>query len=551
VSTVSRVAARAMSLPRPLDTAISVERGLRVPMDDGVALIADLYTPGGNGPHPTVLARSPYGRGGPLGLFLGRIFAERGYRVMMQSCRGTFGSGGEFDPNFNERADGLATIRWIEQQPWFDGRLATNGPSYMGGVQWAVADDAGTVLRAVCSHVAYSNVCRHWFAGGSLSLEDAIDWTTMVSEQEKRFAGIRTLLETRLRRLDRVINTLPIADLDERIVARRVPYWRDIVEHPSIDDRFWQPIDHSARVAAVVAPVLQVGGWYDIFLPAQLDDYRTLVAAGNQPRLVIGPWTHIAPKGFATQIMESLHWLDRHVRVVRDGDVVDNAMPVRVFVMGAKQWRDFSSWPPEGSVAQRWHLQPGWRLDPAEPVESEPDTYRYDPAEPTPIAGGTLLRRTGGRRNQAATEARDDVLVFTSRVLTTAIEVIGEITAEIHVSSSLEHFDVFVRLCDVDEKGGCYNVCDGLARVSPTRNWPRANDGTQVIRVALWPTAQRFRAGHRIRVQVASGAHPRFARNLGTGDPPASATTMRVAHQAIHHDPRHPSAIMLPVYAGR
>jgi putative CocE/NonD family hydrolase len=550
VSTVSRLAALAMSLPRPLDTAIIVERGVRVPMDDGVALLADIYTPGANGPHPTVLARSPYGRGGPLGLFLGRIFAERGYRVVMQSCRGTFGSGGEFDPNFNERADGLATIRWIEQQPWFDGRLATNGPSYLGGVQWAVADDAGPALRAMCTHVAYSNVSRHWFAGGSLSLEDAIDWTTMVGTQEQRFAGIKTLSGERLRRLDRVINTLPIIDLDERLVGKRVPYWRDIVEHPSIDDPFWQPIDHSSRVAAVVAPVLQVGGWYDIFLPVQLDDYRALAAAGNQPRLVIGPWTHIAPKGFATQLTESLRWLDRHVRRVGSGDAVDVARPVRVFVMGAEQWRDFSSWPPAGYEAQRWHLQPDGGLEPAEPAESEPDTYRYDPADPTPIAGGTLLRRTGGRRNQSATEGRADVIVFTSKVLATDIEVIGEISAEIHVSSDLDHFDVFVRLCDVDEKGRSRNVCDGLERVSPTRAFARATDGTWAIRVALWPTAQRFRAGHRIRVQVASGAHPRFARNLGTGEPPATATTMRVAHQAIHHDPRHPSAIVLPVKAG-
>jgi putative CocE/NonD family hydrolase len=264
---------------------------------------------------------------------------------------------------------------------------------------------------------------------------------------------------------------------------------------------------------------------------------------------VIGPWTHTASKGFATQITESLHWLDRHVRGLR-AEEVDDARSVRVFVMGAERWRDFSSWPPRGFVAQRWHLQPGGGLDPTEPAASEPDTYRYDPADPTPIVGGTLLRRTGGRRDQAAMEDRDDVLVFTSAVLTADTEVIGEITAEIHVSSNLEHFDVFVRLCDVDEKGRSSNVCDGLERVSPTRGWPRAHDGTRTIHVALWPTAQRFRAGHRIRVQVASGAHPRFARNLGTGEPLAGATTMCVAHQAIHHDLGHPSAIVLPVMTG-
>ena len=135
VSIGSRFVGRALALPRPIGTDVSVERDARVPMDDGVTLLADIYTPAGAGPHPTVLVRSPYGRRGPLGLTLGRIFAERGYRVMMQSCRGTFGSGGAFNPNFNERADGLATVRWLESQPWFDGRLATNGPSYLGNVQ--------------------------------------------------------------------------------------------------------------------------------------------------------------------------------------------------------------------------------------------------------------------------------------------------------------------------------------------------------------------------------------------------------------------------------
>jgi uncharacterized protein len=544
VSIGSRFVGRALALPRPIDTDVSVERDVRVPMDDGVTLLADIYTPAGAGPHPTVLVRSPYGRRGPLGLTLGRIFAERGYRVMMQSCRGTFGSGGAFNPNFNERADGLATVRWLESQPWFDGRLATNGPSYLGNVQWAIADDAGPALRALCSHVTYSNITRHWFAGASLSFEDAVEWTTMVNTQEERFAGLKSLFQARLRRFDRIVNELPIASFDERMVKRRVRYWRDIVEHPTIDDPYWRPLDHTKRVASVTAAVLQVGGWYDIFLPSQLDDYRALVAAGNQPRLVIGPWTHTASKGFAVQTRESLRWMDSHVRGTR---TVDGTSPVRLFVMGAEQWRDFSAWPPEGYSSQRWHLHAGGGLDPRPPGESKPDTHRYDPADPTPIVGGTLLRRSGGRRNQASTEARADVLVYTSAALDSDIEVIGDVSAEIHVVSDLDHFDVFVRLCDVDQRGRSFNVCDGLERVSPLRGWPRTEDGTWTIRVPMWATAHRFRAGHRIRVQVTSGAHPRFIRNLGTDEPLATATKMRVANQAIFHDPRHPSGIVLPV----
>jgi putative CocE/NonD family hydrolase len=290
--------------------------------------------------------------------------------------------------------------------------------------------------------------------------------------------------------------------------------------------------------------VLQVGGWYDIFLPQQLDDYRALVAAGNPPRLVIGPWTHAASKGFAVQARESLEWMDRHVLGTRS---VENRPPVRLFVMGTDRWRDFSAWPPEGYGSQRWHLRANAHFDPRPPDASTPDTYRYDPADPTPIAGGTLLRRSGGRRNQASTEARADVLVYSSAVLTSDVEVIGEVSAEIYLASDLEHFDVFVRLCDVDERGRSFNVCDGLERVSPLRSRPRTEDGTWTIRVPLWATAHCFRAGHRIRVQVTSGAHPRFIRNLGTDEPLATATKMQVANQRIFHDPRRPSGIVLPV----
>jgi putative CocE/NonD family hydrolase len=366
----------------------------------------------------------------------------------------------------------------------------------------------------------------------------------MVNTQEERFAGLKSLLQLRSRHFDRIVNELPIASFDERLVKHRVPYWRDIVEHPTIDDPYWEPLDHTKRVPSVTAPVLQVCGWYDIFLPSQLDDYRTLVAAGNQPRLVIGPWTHTAPKGFAAQTRESLQWMDRHVRGT---GTVDRASPAHVFVMGAAQWRDFSTWPPEGYDAQRWHLHGDGILDPRPPDDGGPDTYRYDPADPTPIVGGTLLRPSGGRRNQSSTEARADVLVYSSAVLGSDVEVIGEVHAEIHVASDLDHFDVFVRLCVVDERGRSFNVCDGLERVSPLDDRPVGEDGTRMIRVPLWATAHRFRAGHRIRVQVASGAHPRFIRNLGTDEPLATATKMRVANQAIFHDPGHPSGIVLPV----
>ena len=126
------------------------------------------------------------------------------------------------------------------------------------------------------------------------------------------------------------------------------------------------------------------------------------------------------------------------------------------------------------------------------------------------------------------------------------VEVIGPVTAELHVRSTLENTDFFVRLCDVEPSGASRNICDGLVRLVPNR-WRRGADGVAAVEVSLWPAAHVFRRGHRMRVQVSSGAHPRFARNLGGGEPIATAVTMHVADQEVWHDPDHRSAIVLPV----
>jgi uncharacterized protein len=219
--------------------------------------------------------------------------------------------------------------------------------------------------------------------------------------------------------------------------------------------------------------------------------------------------------------------------------------PVRLWVMGEEAWRGFPSWPPPGYSPQAFYLGPDGALDRERPASPEagPDRYRYDPADPTPAVGGVRMVRDGaGRVEQAALEARADVLTYTTPPLPSDVEVIGEVSAQIWVRSSLPHADVFVRLCDVDPDGRSWNVCDGLASLSGADQVTAAN-------VRLWPTAYRFKAGHRIRVQVASGAFPRYARNPGTGEPRATATCLLAADQSVFRDAARPSAVTLPVRA--
>jgi uncharacterized protein len=534
VTLMSRLVQRQLGLDPPLTRDLIIERDLPVPMPDGTVLLADRWAPRTGGDKlPVALMRSPYGRGALITAGTVRPLAERGFQVILQSARGTFGSGGVFEPMRNEREDGLATLAWLVKQPWFGDSIVLVGPSYLGYVQWAIADRLPPEVKAMIPQVTDSALTLDFLHPDAFSLETPFGWGVMIAGQERRLGMVRGLLaEGRTRR---AMSTLPLAAADVAATGRGSGYIRDILRHDA-DDPYWAAIDHRGRVAATTVPVSSVGGWYDIFLPGQLRDFAVLQRAGRTARLTVGPWTHLSMDG--TMMREALEFGLACARGVEPPP----RGPVRLYVMGEEAWRDFESWPPPGYSPQSFYLGPAGTLA-AEPsaTDSAPDGYRYDPADPTPAIGGVRMVRDGaGRVDNAALEARPDVLTYTTAPLESDVEVVGEVSAQIWFRSSLPHADVFVRLCDVDPGGTSWNVCDGLVGISDA-------DQVTAATVRLWPTAYRFRAGHRIRVQVSSGSFPRYARNPGTGEPRATAVRLVAADQSVYHDQERRSAITLPV----
>ena len=538
---LSEIFGRRLGLPRPETRDLLVERDLEVPMDDGVVLLADRYAPRQRPRRPTVLVRSPYGRRGVFGLLYGRLLAERGFQAVVQSVRGTFGSGGEFNP-FDERADGLATIAWLERQPWYEGPLGMTGSSYLGLTQWAVAQ--GGSIGALTPSVTASQFHGQGYGGGSIALASALSWVVIVAAQERRFATLRMLMG--LRRLPRVVDSLPLAELDALTTGRPLGFYAEWLSHSARDDPYWAARDFSASVREVTAPVQLVGGWYDIFLPWMLEDHAALESAGRSPQLIVGPWTHTSPGLLEASMREGLAWLRAHL--LGDRRLLNDA-PVRVFVGGAQEWRELPAWPPPDARTLRLHLHAGGGLGVDPPADSPPDGYRYDPASPTPSLGGPVLLERAPVVDNRPLEARADVLTYTSEPLDADLDVIGPVGADLRVRSSLDFFDVFARVCDVDEAGVSLNVCDALERVAVEGSEAGPD---RVVRVAfpLWPTAYRFLAGHRVRVQVSSGAHPRYARNPGTGEDPATSSRLLTADQEVFHDPAHPSSVSLSLVDG-
>ncbi|MFN2226344.1 MAG: CocE/NonD family hydrolase, partial [Anaerolineae bacterium] len=490
------------------------------------------------------------GGGYALGELPAQRFAERGYHVVVQGARGCYDSEGTFTPHLNEAADGRATVDWIARQPWFDGQLALWGPSYLGHAAWAAAGGAGPHLSAMLLQVTSAENYTVTHPDGAFGLETRLRWSQGIHTQARLHrASLGRTLAHRLfgrdeEKLRAAFMHLPLGEADVVAAGEPIPFYRELLAHTDEDDVFWLARDRREAVAGVEAPVHLVGGWYDYYLRGLLRDYASLKAAGRRPYLTIGPWSHGAPQGLLTGLREGLAWFEAHLK---NGGAGLRPSPVHVYLMGADEWLDLDDFPPPAR-ARRYYLQgEGGLAAEAPPATAVPDHYVYDPADPTPAVGGAFLGFKGaGAQDNRPLEARPDVLCYTTPPLAADLDVIGPVRLELFVRSSRQHTDFFGRLCDVALDGTSTNVCDGLYRLEPGRGALQP-DGSLQIAVDLWPTAYRFRAGHQMRLQVSSGAHPRWSRCLGYGEPLLTARRLVVAEQTVYHDAAHPSALTLPV----
>lgn len=532
-------------------TGRGVERDLGVTTLDGLLLLLDHYYPRAGHAGPTedtggvvVWIRTPYGRKG-IGSIAKR-FAKCGAHVIVEAVRGTDGSGGTFDGVTFYPSDAADVAAWLRTQEWFPGAIVTWGISLIGYASWAVTEveipewrlailqDAQSELR---DSIIYPGGV---FAGAvMLGFVHSVEWQA----RHPRVSLARTMLAAvrGARRAKKVLAELPLGTADERLVGHRVDYFQQWLRNEH-DDEYWQRFNLRRHGAEMPESVHLASGWYDVCLGSVLADYGALRATGKTPRLIVGPWYHGRGSIDKSYIGEINAWLDA---TMRGGVAV--AQQVRLHVGGADEWRELSDWPAPGYQPTDWYLHPDGVLSTRRAPESAPDTYRYDPTDPTPAVGGAMENWDGaaGAKDNRKLEARPDVLTYTSDVLTDDLEIIGPVTATILMRSSLEHTDLFTRLCDVEPSGRSINLCDGVRRLAPNEP-PADGDGIRTVELDLIGIAHRFRAGHRIRLQISSGAHPRLVRNTGTGEPLATATTSRAAEQEIFHDPAHPSVLRLP-----
>lgn len=485
-------------MPRATHPHVRRDRDLPVTADDGAILLTDhWHAPDAHG--TTLVIRTPYGREGIAGV--AKFIAERGHHVIVQSCRGTFGSGGAFNPLHDEVADGQSTLRWLRAQPWATGRVHTWGGSYFGVTQWALCDgpERPDAMGIAVSARRFDDAIM--YPGRGYGMDTTLAWTFALRMQERPLLARIGMILRAASALHRGSFAVPPSDAARTALGTDPQYFRDWLERSDRDDPWWEPL-HFAQDLATVPPVALVAGWQDLFLVEQLKDYATLVAGRVPTKLAIGDWLHGAP--------------DTSVMGVRDAlcafGSLDHLPDVRVEVTGGVGWRELGSWPPPARHTA-WAATAAGGLRMGAPDERTTTVaYRYDPTDPTPGEGGrTLGPFESGYRIQRRRERRDDVVLFTSEALADDLLVIGEPRIEISLTSTNPRVDLFVRLCDVDARGRSRTVTDGYVR--------RELGAADSVTLALAPLAHRFAAGHRLRLQVSSGAHPVYLRNPGTADP--------------------------------
>ncbi len=511
-------------------------------MRDGIRLAADHYEPTSHSPSGTLLVRGAYGRGFPFSLAYARLYAARGYHVVLQSVRGTFGSGGVFEPMVNEAADGADTVVWLREQPWFTGRFATVGVSYLGFTQWALLQDPPPELVAAVVTVGPHDFNASVWGTGSFAVNDFLGWSDLVSHQEdpgRIKAGIRQVRAPQ--KVAQAVAEVPLGAAARTLLGTGAPWFESWVEHPDRDDPFWNSRRCDEALDRVQVPVLLLSGWQDVFVRQAVQQYQHLHKRGVDVALTVGPWTHaqMLTKGLAISARESLDWLDTHLAGAR---TLRRPSRVRVSVNG-QGWRNLPDWPP-ATTDRELYLRPGRYLGETAPIDLAgvaPATFRYDPAEPTPTIGGPLLSPDGGYRDDSRLALRDDTLAFTSATLTQDVCIYGNPVVELTHSSDNPSADLFVRVSEIDAKGRSRNVSEGYRRLGQAQRVKRTK---RTVTIELDPTAHQFSAGSRIRILIAGGWFPRYARNLGTDEPVLTGQQLKPATHTVHYGR---SRLLLPV----
>ncbi len=534
------------------------------PMRDGITLASELLLPARRGPKdtfPAIVVRTPYGR--LSNSYALCHFVDRGYGLIIQDTRGRHDSQGEFEPNVFETADGEDTLQWTASQAWCSGKIGMIGSSYGGFVQWAAAASGSPYLHAIVSRVTAGTPFYDIPIRGGALLSGMLAWAFMVSER------ISDSAKAARDDWEDVLRIRPLKDIPRRALGYDIPFWNRWLAHPSLD-AYWEQADWTRKSENIDVPALMVSGWYDDDGIGTSQAWQMMKENGRRhQQLVLGPWQHkfntareIHNIQFGSDAVRYdleplyLRWFDRFLKDIGNG--VEQRPAVEYYRVGDNRWETASTWPPpEASLTPLYlHGGDGGALRWMKPQSGQQSShFVFNPEHPAPHLIDVSENELHVPEDYQEMETRPDVLVYTSEPLADDMILAGDIEAVLYSASDCPDTDWVVRLTDVHPDGRSIRLTEGLIRARFRRSFtsPALLEPGSIEQygIPMNKIAVTIQKGHRIRVQVTSGAHHLIFPNPNTGEDPAQSTGTNMASQTVCHSAEHPSCVLLPVVQRR
>ena len=532
---------------------------------DGYKLMTCIYKPAGEGPWPVVILRTPYVYGRGDNNANARFYARRGIVYIVQHCRGKGGSEGPYEPNVNERVDGLALVNWVAKQPWCK-NIGLFGESYTALTCWIIADAVPDKVKGIYVH--HYGVDRHLSAySNGLFRQDiltawSIDNAVEIPKKPERTDPTRIYFEQ--------MKYMPQLVMDRHFFGVELPWYRDWISHTDYTDPYWhQGVWETLRQipAKIKVPIVVVAGHFDHHQEGTILGYNLLSEETKaKSRLIVGAWNHshiITPQigkfDHATDInLTTDQFLWFYDLLVREQTPKPD---VQVYAIGEDKWHQLDEWPSDNpSATQTYYLSSqregkGYKLTSTPLEQTGSIRYAYDPQNPVESIGGETLFNSGSRRGsqlQPEVGYRDDVISFVSEPLEAPLLLAGKVKVVLQVSTDCDDTAFSYKISEQMADGKTYNIRTGITSLG-FRNNPLGSRQTytpgEVVEVTVeaLPIMWQLSTGSRIRVDISSSDFPQYSVHSNYAGVWSRQTKTRVANQTLYTGEEYGCRIEIPL----
>lgn len=605
------ISAQSQDALAKLQEVAIIDEKVMMPMRDGVRLATDIFRPKTDKPVPVIFSRTPYNfnpyRDGKLTTRTYETalrYVQAGYAYVVQNERGRYFSEGEWDILGVPLTDGYDAFEWMKNQSWCNGKIATYGCSSTAEWQMAVASldhSAHTTLVSQGYGAGVGQVGEYmeqgnWYRGGATQML-FISWLYGVQNDRIMPHFPKDATQEELIRASRFFDLdpekpavswkkefyhLPVSDLLENVKGP-VGVFSNMVARKPNDPQWYQGGLYHDNMP-FNKPTYWFVSWFDVSSAPNIELFNHVrknapdQKVRDQQYLLIAPTLHCSfTRATANTVVGELNvgdarlnydsllmgWYDHFLKGEKP-EFLDGLPRVKYYTLGINQWQTSETWPPANMEMQSLYFSSNGKansmygdgkLTSTAPKKDAPDTYVYDPLNPVPSYGGNVCCTgdaiQGGSFDQRPMETRQDILVYSTDVLTEDMELSGPLEATLYVSSDAKDTDFTIKIIDVYPDGSAYNLDENILRARYREGYDKEvfMEKEMVYEIKFSPVhlSNYFKKGHQLRIEVSSSNFPRFDRNLNTGGPNYNESKPVIATNKIHHSEKYPSHIKIPV----